>query len=69
MRQKERERLLGGSRLEGSDVLGCDVTFNVTLDHTQDFSPPNPHLRLFSSPGTLPAKAISLPQSIRSHGA
>ena len=26
--------LLGGSELEGSDVLGCDVAFDVTLDLT-----------------------------------
>lgn len=26
--------LLGGSELEGSDVPGCDVAFDVTLDLT-----------------------------------
>lgn len=27
---------LGGSELERSDVPGCDVAFDMTLDHTQD---------------------------------
>lgn len=56
--------LLGGRELEGSDVLGCDVAFDVTLDHTQEPPPQLPHLRIFISPGTLPTKAISFPQSI-----
>lgn len=56
--------LLGGKELEGRNILGCEVAFDVTLDHTQEPPLQLLHLRIFISPGTLPTKAISFPQSI-----
>lgn len=56
--------LLGGRELESSDVFGCEVAFDVTLDYIQDPPPQLPHRRIFISPGTLPTKAISFAQSI-----
>lgn len=56
--------LLGGKELEWRNILGCDVALDVTLDHTQEPTLQLPHVRIFISPGTLPTKAISFPQSI-----
>lgn len=56
--------LLGGSELKDNNVLGCDVTFDVTLGHSQDPLPHPPNLGVFMFPGSLPTRATVLSQSI-----
>lgn len=56
--------LLGESELGGSNVLCCDITFDMTLDHIQDPPLPEPLLSMFTSLGTLPTTSVSFLESV-----